>query len=129
MKTLTLNYSKWRCGDTGYNQLGMGHTALLNHEGYMCCLGQFCLQLKPAIKEDEIFEEFMPSDLEIHIPLLTKKKGEKSSIYYISTEFSETAMSINDDSHTTPTIKINKLRSLLKKYKYNLRVINKPLKA
>lgn len=53
IKTLTLDYSTWRCGEKGEHQVGKGKTALLNIEGYMCCLGQWSLELG-ATKEEMI---------------------------------------------------------------------------
>ena len=43
-KTLTLDYTKWRCGSRGEHKHGNGPTRLLNEDGYMCCLGQFMAQ-------------------------------------------------------------------------------------
>lgn len=124
MKTLVLDYSKWRCGDNGENRLGEGNTSLLNMEGFMCCLGQFSLQLDKDVTEELIIKNGNPHDISItkRIPLLTKKDNKYG---FKDTAFSENAIKINDDAKSTPDQKISKLRSLIKKYKYKLKVINK----
>jgi len=93
----------------------------------MCCLGQFSLQLDKELQINDIKGKQIPRDIpggEI-IPLLTKRSDSMYSSQIKDTVFSENAMAINDDVHTTPEVKISKLRSLLKKYKYKLKVINK----
>lgn len=44
---VTVDRSKWRCGAYGPShwEHGKGRTALLNEQGYMCCLGFACEQL------------------------------------------------------------------------------------
>lgn len=127
MKTLTLDYSKWRSGGgfkTSHNQLGIGPTALHNELGFQCCLGQFSLQLGKCSIED-ILNKTMPDDLKKKIRLLNKSIGDNN---YVNTIFSNKAVAINDDMDTTPSQKITLLRKLLKTKGLLLRVINRPKK-
>lgn len=47
----TIDRSKWRCGGCERiglpcrSQRGLGRTMLRNDQGFMCCLGQVCVQL------------------------------------------------------------------------------------
>lgn len=118
-KQLTLDYSKWRCGDNDINRLGEGKTLLLNDRGYMCCLGQFSLQF--GCSKTEIKGVSFPYGLGKRIPLLTDHSGSH-------TEFSRKAVSINDNLETTPEEKISLLRKLLKGKGIRLVVKNKPKK-
>jgi hypothetical protein len=124
-KTLILDYSKWRCGGNNAkeNKLGSGETSLLNSEGFMCCLGQWSLQLDKNLTKKEIKEHGAPSRISLtkKIPLLTKKDEGGN----IDTAFSNRAIHINDGYETTPDQKISALRRLMKKWKYKLKVINK----
>lgn len=50
-----LDIAEWRCGGDPWEEntcwaMGSGETALLNGEGFMCCLGQFACQV---ISEDD----------------------------------------------------------------------------
>lgn len=125
MKELTLNYKVWRCGGTvpssnPKNCHGEGVTALLNKNGYMCCLGQFALQL--GADREEIIGRPYPTTIDKKISPLTKV--ELNTI--VGTAFSEIAVDINDDDSTTIPEKIKALKKLCKKYKYKLKVINLP---
>jgi len=119
-KTFVLDYSKWRCGDNGINKLGKGKTELLNTSGFMCCLGQFSIQL--GCEKKEIKGRLTPRDINKPIRLLSYKKDN----WIENTNFSGNAIKINDNENTTPLGKIVLLRKLLAKHKLGLRVINKP---
>lgn len=123
MKTLILDYSKWRCGEYSENKLGVGKTALLNDEGFMCCLGQFGLQLNPALTECDIKGEGEPGDLKCYITLLSQENDEGR---YISTNLSVEAIDINDKKETTPEVKIELLKKLFGEYDCEIEVINNP---
>lgn len=128
MKTLILDYSTWRCGYTSpykENRLGEGETRLLNTEGYMCCLGQFTPQLEPTIKKEDILDKDVPSQLNKHIPDFTFLPPLGG---YSSTLLVNSAITINDNHHTTVAEKIKSLKALFKKYGYTIRVINRPKK-
>lgn len=125
MQKLILDYSKWRCGGTGPNVLGEGHTSLYNPQGYMCCLGQFSLQLKPELTPKEIMNQACPDDLNIDIEALVEPTVPGLTTYS-DTSLSLRAMSINDDKDTTPQQKIEMLKELFKQEGYEIEVINQP---
>lgn len=123
MKTLKLDYNTWRCGGSiGKNVLGKGQVALLNDEGYMCCLGQFSLQLNKTIKKEDMRSYSSPISLNKSIELLT----EQQPYGRINSTLSSNAMGINDNPHTTPEEKIKALKKLFTKEGYKISVINKP---
>jgi len=126
-KKLTLDVAKWRCGEGGKYSLGEGPTKLLNECGYMCCLGQFALQL--GYTEAEIKQRNYPADIcSNEIDGLIRRKVD---IYILNsvgdTDFSELAATINDDKETTPKTKIQLLKSLCAEYKCELIVKNEHL--
>lgn len=116
-KTLYLDIKTWRSGGSGKNRVGCGTTTLLNKEGYMCCLGQFCKQV--GLKDDDILMRSSPDELEHKVNTLNRK-GDNS-------QFSLDAMEINDDEGTTPSQKVKKLQSLCKKYNRKLVIKNSHL--
>lgn len=119
MKKLTLDYSKWRCGGIDNpNALGEGYTRMMNEQGFMCCLGQISLQLNESLTPDDIKYKAFPSSVDRDIPLLSSDAGD--------TILTDEAISINDDSDTTPNQKIALLQELFNSKGYKLEVINKP---
>ena len=138
---LILDYNTWRCGGdstiTKYddssnssfttiyntNKLGEGNTALLNDQGYMCCLGQFSPQLNSNVKMEYMEGLGEPHDLQLEIPLLTElfHYDEMSD-----TKLSTDAININDDYITTPEEKIVLLKELFAKVDCEIEVINLP---
>jgi hypothetical protein len=123
MKTLTLDYSIWRCGNNGEYHLGLGTTAMENSQGFQCCLGQFSKQLNKNITRDIILGVEVPSEVCIRIPFLNKSKN-----IYINTKLASRGIRINDNPTSTPEEKILSLRKLFKRYGFKIRVINKPKK-
>lgn len=135
MNKLVLDYSKWRCGgdftDAPGNQLGEGPTMLLNEQGFMCCLGQFSLQLDTDLDEYDICNLGEPADLDQEVTLLCYTEGdvdpaaEDDEHTTHSTILSDKAIAINDDGDTTPEEKIAQLRELFGAAGYEIEVINK----
>jgi len=136
MKTLILDYKKWRCGGLYYtfldykeNGLGDCKTRLYNpiteNSHNYCCLGIFSSQLNPSIKRKDLVDRAYPCSLGCHIPLLTKGSD---NIGYMDTGFSVKAVEINDDKNTTVPEKMKALRSLCSKYHYKLEFKNFPKK-
>lgn len=132
MRQLTLDINKWRCGgkgEEGVTALRRQYdTELRNPAGYMCCLGQFALQL--GISEEDITNRSCPMNLERKIPILTKKLISKSYdgrlIHGIrDTKFSDAAISINDNNKTTIAEKVKQLKALCGKFKIKLKVKGK----
>lgn len=131
MKTLTLDKSKWRCGgktNNSANKLGKGPTKLLNEEGFMCCLGQFALQL--GATEDMIRGRAIPAHIHISLEGLnvftdyaTHNPDERNDGCWDDTQLSCEAMKINDDIVTTVEDKISNLKVLFLKHGYEINVI------
>lgn len=127
---LVLDYSIWRCGDFGATHLGEGTTSLRNIEGFECCLGQFCKQIDPTLVNDFILHTGEPYQLEREITGLTVMdehggwNGE--DIEYHNSILSTEAMSINDNTETTPDEKIIELKKLFTQYGHEIEVINQP---
>lgn len=121
---LTLDYSKWICGEGGPHQVGKGQVALLNRDGFMCCLGQWSLQL--GCSEDLILGRGEPGEVGVEIPgLCYQGDREEHVIYYHDTKFSNDAIKINDDKNTTPEEKIKLLTDLCANNNFELEVINR----
>lgn len=90
---LIINRAKWRTGGAyNYNKTGKGHTALLNKQGYMCCLGFRCHQM--GIPEKDLLGLSSPEELANNwtIPDLITYDGDDTS-------FTLKAIRINDDAN------------------------------
>lgn len=122
MKTLTLDVSKWRCGSDGDHRLGQGSTLLLNDEGFMCCLGQFSLQLSDGLQKQDITGLGEPTETDKLIPYLTEREKGGDIVH---TKVTDRAIFINDDSSTTPEVKIKQLTQLFEPLGYKIKVKNK----
>src|SRR5688500_5363036 len=96
---LILDYSKWRCGEDGINKVGECIVALLNDQGFMCCLGQFGKQM--GMNDEEMLNKGEPIECNTHtqVPLFINDNY----------SFVADAISINDDELTTPERKIELL--------------------
>jgi hypothetical protein len=119
-KKLILDYSKWICGAGGSHQVGKGEVALKNDEGFCCCLGLFSIQM--GVSEDELFRKGEPAELDTLIPLF----AHEGLVGKINSGLSLDAISINDDTKTTPEYKIERLTELFSYEGIELEVINKP---
>lgn len=117
---LILDYSKWRCGSDGPTGLGKGYTALLNDEGYGCCIGQWSIQCG-ASNEDILNIKSPESIKEYEVDLFIKKDPFKRNNL-----LAYNCMEINDSTNTTPEIKIELLKNRLGEEGIQLEVINKP---
>jgi hypothetical protein len=132
MKKLTLDYSQWRCGLYGDYKLGEGETNLLNLKGFMCCLGQFSLQLNQKLTRKNILKLGEPCEVGLDIDLLTSLNESDEYDEYdgriinkiINSQVSLDAIFINDDEHTTPEEKIRQLQKLFEPHGYEIEVIN-----
>ena len=108
MKQLIIDRSKWRTGGEGYRHTGIGDTQLLNDDGYMCCLGFYCLQA--GVPQDKILNVGEPDDIvnvrefydksEDFAFLLVDRDYDDDSM--INTDFTRTAIRINDKESITP---------------------------
>ncbi len=128
MKTLVLDYAKWRAGGHDYNGenpnvVGSGGIALLNKEGFMCCLGQFSPQLNPEVTEEDMLGNNNPCHLKKSIPLLNEYRH---TVFQSDTELARTAMQINDDNTLDTETRISKIKELFATVDYEVEVINLP---
>lgn len=119
---LILDYSKWRCGEDGPHPVGTGKTELKNTEGFMCCLGQWSVQL--GATEDEILGRGEPNEIETVIPLFVNSR---STYEKFTNDLAVDCIDINDRKDTTPEEKISALSERLQEEGIELEVINKPL--
>lgn len=127
MRQLILDYSIWRSGLNGDNQTGDGGTKLLNHQGYMCCLGQFSKQLNLDLTDEDIMNIGTPSSTYTVIPdLSVVKLAQGGTPWRSNTPLSQKAMDINDNNVTTPEQKISALKKLFNQHGYTIKVINRP---
>lgn len=124
-----LDYSKWICGNPDLNNNlencnGNGTTSLENEKGYMCCLGQFCKQLKPDL---DILGYSTPEEINEVIPYLSYLSLDNNDFknYIYDTDFSSKAIYINDNQETSVEEKIKLLTKLCLEYNHTLTVINK----
>ena len=110
MKKLIIDRSIWRTGDNSDNATGEGDTYLLNHQGYMCCLGMMCEQI--GLPRQALLDVSQPHDMDIDDPDLnnypelstlvfqrkTINENEPLEEFYLKgTSFAFNAMKINDD--------------------------------
>lgn len=121
-KKLILDYSKWICAEGSCHQVGNGHVALLNNEGYMCCLGQWALQL--GASKEMLLNNGEPSECNTLLPGLNIERGDDEG--YRNERFSDQAIAINDDSDTDAETKIDQLSFLCRNNGFELEVINRP---
>jgi len=122
-KKLVLDYSKWRCGMSGHNKLGVGYTSLKNLDGYMCCLGQWCQQL--GVDEKELGRNGEPWLLKTKADISLFTESDNGGGLQ-NNKLALNAMFINDELATSPAEKINKLTTLLASHNIELEVINIP---
>lgn len=127
MAKFRIRRKKWRCGLTespGVNSHGSGQTALLNGQGYMCCLGQCASQL--GVRRDKLLDASTPEDIDFsdkrRIPVLTKFNG-------LDSQLSDHAVEINDDDKTTLEQKEKLLKRLFSKFKHQLEFVGQYEKA
>lgn len=115
--------SKWRNGGTGEDfniSNKYGDTALLNQEGYRCCLGFVCNQLGV---EDGMLEDIgQPDDIDLNdinnIDLSTLVRIYDGA--YELSELSERAITINDNGTLSVENRELKLIELFKEFGHEL---------
>lgn len=119
---ITIDRSKWctpRCGK--------GSAALLNPEGFMCCLGFIALHHMKG-REAKIRERAMPRDCLTpdDAPALVMSEIDDFS-RHLNTDLSLGAAQINDDEHTNLDDKERNLLNLFKNTPYELEFVGEPL--
>ena len=125
-----LDLSKWRsgCGNSALmspvDPVGKGRTALLNPEGFQCCLGQFCAQL--GVPDAHLRDESMPDDLgSQHAHLLDHlfiDGGSGDSM------LAQRAAEINDDTTMTAEDRVFRLKELFGAYGHSIEVVGEPVR-
>lgn len=124
MQEFIIDRNKWRCGSSlNKNARGLGHTRLLNKEGFMCCLGQISLQIENV----NIDRKGKPSNVcfskeNILVKVIYNNLG------YIDTDLSINAMYINDNSYLTLKERERQLKELFLKHNIKLKFIGKSVK-
>lgn len=120
-KELVLDYKIWRSGGPVHypgEVVGQGDTQLLNDEGYMCCLGQFCEQA--GVTRDRLkYKEYPyahPS-----APKLFVKNG-------YPTDLVRKAVEINDSHHIPTAKRVVQLQKLFRKHNKTIVLKNFPEK-
>lgn len=133
MRQLVIDRAKWRTGDESSFKSGEGRTMLKNEEGYMCCLGFYCVQA--GIPEEIIYNHTSPIDLvqdlfESDTPELYNKYyadildirqlihlfDPEDPTEMSNTEFCKEAMEINDNRSLTREIREKKLKEHFNEY-------------
>lgn len=126
-----LDYNVWICGrpldnkHSKNNYLGVGHTELLNCQGYQCCLGQFCEQL--GISKELLFRRMNPASVyglsggkSITFVKLDGLNRAYCNLLAIS------AIEINDNMDTTISQKVIALQKLFKEHGHEIELVNFP---
>lgn len=120
--SFTVKLSKWRCGGEkgkfdpsmprNQKSLGVGDTALLNAQGFSCCLGFAC---RGAGYKGSLLGKGAPDDgLKYALKGLTTIDPHSSlkDDGLVATRFTDDAIAINDDTVTTIATKMRQLIKL-----------------
>jgi len=135
-----IDRAKWRCGGDQFAQRGEGCTAMLNEQGYMCCLGQIFRKLGYA--DDALMRVASPSDvreavegynpeLAVNSPypdaeLFARRARDSEGCVYgawYNSELSIEAMTINDMT-CHPASREARLIELFKTHGHTIEFIN-----
>lgn len=114
MRKVRINRAKWRSGDCSHGgnsayQSGYGDTALINDEGFRCCLGFAACQLgKISLKS--ILNLSTPEEL----PRVITPLSERTEYGVRDTRFTTTCIEINDDQDITQKQRESKLKRKFK---------------
>lgn len=130
-KTIIVDCDLWNRGNGENPEVTV---ALLNSHG-MCCLGFAMLQLTDATEADitdvgepgEIGWEFECPD---YSPLAHREEYLDAVLgryeYLVNSEFSESAIAINDDPEIDDRERMKRLRALAREHGLQFRFINQP---
>jgi len=118
---VTIDRSKWRCGDDGRERAGVGSTRLLNREGYMCCLGFITRAVYPDLRIQDVL---YPMRLGCIVPGLSEKGTFRDCPdALIDTELTVRAVSINDSKRLTREGREKQLLELFEDSPYALEFV------
>lgn len=119
-KELVLDYAIWRsggrCSFENKHALGDGDTQLLNYQGYMCCLGQFCEQA--GVPRRALEGRYYPEVLS-NAPRLFVSRGYNSDL-------TNKAAGINDNDAMSIAERVVELQKLFKRHKKTITLKNFP---
>lgn len=112
MEKLIIDRSKWRTGRDIINETG-NSTLLLNHEGFMCCLGFDALRCgiepedikgigEPDALKDHLFDKIS------HLVTIVDESDGTSSI--IDSDFAMEAIAINDAFYSSQEERENDIK-------------------
>lgn len=110
MEKLIIDRTKWRTGSCGETATGKGDTALLNKEGFMCCLGFECL--RRGFTEDEISGQPEPETMIFDDRFEKDRFGDMVNDSGHNKSWVDQAISINDDILTTLKEKEEKIQKI-----------------
>lgn len=118
-KELVLDYAIWksggRCSPENKYALGDGDTQLLNYQGYMCCLGQFCEQA--GVPRGALEGRYYPEVLS-NAPRLFVSRGYNSDLANKAAEINDSYMPIAE--------RVVELQKLFKRHKKTITLKNFP---
>ena len=121
-RKFVIDRSKWRSGgpiEACRYPVGLGLTALLNEQGYMCCLGQVCEQLGVPVKQ--LLSRGGPSSLaDTVIKRHPDLRGFLVDDNGMDTDFATTAMLANDDLEQPAEVRESLLIDLFAEQGYTL---------
>lgn len=117
VKTFRIDRSKWRCGGQGKYAIGREYAALLNPQGFQCCLGHTTEQ--EGFARCDLMGKSMPSYLSVknNIDSLFSviEYPNSARAFRRTSTFGYDAASINDHEDETIPQKEARLRELFKK--------------
>lgn len=119
MEQLIIDRSKWRFGGPDLDRM-FGKTRLLNDEGYMCCLGFYCLQVGNMTSED-ILGVPAPGNIGSYEGISKLVDSDNSNSL-----LTEAAIDINDDwdKGLSNEVREEKLRYLFSSYEVDVKFVN-----
>jgi hypothetical protein len=117
MQQLTIDRSKWRTGGDDLNDK-YGDTELLNSEGFMCCLGFFCLQIENRTT-NEILNIGNPFGLNNNIRGSNLIGDDGLNRPWVSH-----AITINDDGVLSNETREEEIHGLFKNHGFDVKFIN-----
>lgn len=122
----TIDRRKWRCGHEGQYQRGRGDTAMLNEEGFMCCLGHCALQIDPEMPSDDLLGIAEPAELDDELMPLSELSDDNG--WTCNTELSDLAIEINDNDSFDDATREAKLAALFAEHGHQIEFTNEYVK-
>jgi hypothetical protein len=132
MDKFIIDRSQWRTGADSNYATGKGDTNLVNEQGFMCCLGFYCLQAgvaQPAITgvglpedlDTEVIKAYNNTDLAL---LIREEENYYGDIIIRNSKLADNAVDINDSTDYSPQVKEEKLKALFNENGIEIEFIN-----